>query len=66
MYTHTHNGMLVIYKKDKILLFAIWVNLEGISEISETKKDRHWNYHYMRVLRNKTNEYNKTESDSRL
>ena len=46
VYTHTHNGILVI-KKNEILLFATsWVALEGImlSEISHTKKDKYCTY----------------------
>ena len=42
------------------------INLEGfvLSEISQTEKDKHYVITYMSNLKNKTNEYNKTKTDS--
>ena len=45
-----------------------WMNLEGImlSEIGQTKKDKYSVITYMWNLKNKTNEHNKTETDSQI
>ena len=44
------------------------MNLEGImlSEIGQTEKDKYIVISYMWNLKNKTNEYNKTETDSQI
>ena len=44
MHTHTHNGILLSCKKNRLLQFAIvWMNLESImlSEISLTEIDKY-------------------------
>ena len=54
--------------KNEILPYSVtWMVMEGImlSEISQTEKDKYyiltlWN------LKNKTNDYNKTETDSQI
>ena len=73
MYTHTHTHTHTEYystiKKNKMLPFATTcMNLEGImlSEIGQTEKDKYIVISYMWNLKNKTNEYNKTETDSQI
>ena len=62
-YIHTHNGILLSHKKNKIMPFAAtWMNLEIIilSEVSQTKYIT-----YRSNLKNDTNELIcKTEIDS--
>ena len=56
-------------KKNEILPFAATqMELEGImlSEISQTEKDKYIVISYMWNLKNKTNEYNKTEAESQI
>ena len=57
-------------KKNKILPFTtMWMDLEGImlGEISQTEKRQIlYIFTYMWNLKNKMNEYSKTETDSRI
>ena len=38
-----------------------WIDLEGISEISQTEKDKFYIFTYTRNLKNKMNKHNKRE-----
>ena len=67
MWNITYNGILLSHKNNKILPFATtWMDLESImlSEISQTKKDKHSTLSLN--LKNKTHLYNKTETDSQI
>ena len=41
-----------------------WIDLEGLSEISQTEKDKFYIFTYTRNLKNKMNKHNKTETVS--
>ena len=56
-----------IIRKNGILPFATtWINLEGIMlrEMSDRERQIFYVITYMWNLKNKTNEYNKTETDT--
>ena len=66
IYTMEYNSAI---KKNEIFQFAtIWMDLEGftLSEISQRKKNTLYDITYTWNLKNKTNEYNKTETDSQI
>ena len=64
-HTHTHNITQPL-KKNEILPFAItWLDLEGsvLSEIRKTDRDKYRVITYLWNPKNKTDEYNETETD---
>ena len=46
---YTHNGTLLCHKKNEIMPFATWMNLEVITlrEVSQKEKDK---YHMMSLI----------------
>ena len=46
---HIYNGLLLSHKEDKIMLFAIWIDLETliVSEVSQKGKDK---YHMIPLI----------------
>ena len=42
-HTHTHRGILFSYKRNEILPFVTWMDLEGImlSDIHQTEKSKY-------------------------
>ena len=56
-YTHTHNGLLLSYRKNKLLPFVeTWMDLEDIT-LSKSDKERQTSYNkvYMWNLEKQTN-----------
>ena len=68
IHSHTHTQTMEDYSKvtkNEILPFSsTWVDLEGImlSEMSQTEKDKYCIFTYTWNVKNKMNEYNKTDS----